>query len=340
MRALRLLGERQAVVVDAPIPRPGPGQVLLEMKAAAICGSDLHGYRRPQPDDAPTRRFIPGHEPCGVVVECGPDVDGWSAGDRAVVYHRVTCQRCYYCATGSRNLCVDRKGAYGFNHDGADTEYMVAAAADLLPLPDGFSFVDGALLACQVGTAYHPLKTMQVSGRDRLVVSGLGPVGLLAVVLGRAMGARVVGVDPSAERRALAERLGAEAVLDPSARPAGEAVQAIWPGGADKLCETSGAPAAQAAIVGQLRLNGQAAIVGLGSSEPCVNLTALMTKQIRVFGSNLYPNSQWQEILDFVRDHRLPIADVITHELSIEEGPAAFQLADSARCGKVVFRFA
>ncbi len=339
MRALRLLGERQATVVDLPVPRPGPGQVLLQMKAASICGSDLHGYRRKLEDDSPARRFVPGHEPCGVVAELGPDVAGWSVGDRVVVYHRVTCLKCRYCVSGQRNLCLDRRGAYGFNPDGADEEYMVANAPDLIRLPDDFDFVDGALFACQVGTAYSPLKAMGVSGRDNLVVSGLGPVGLFAVLLGQAMGARVIGVDPSAERRRLAEQLGAAAVLDPTAAPIGSAVADLCPGGADKLIETSGTLAAHAAIAQQLRNEGQAAIVGMGTPGPALNLGEVLWKQLRIYGSNLYPNGEFDEIVDFVRRRRVPIRRVVTHELGIEDGPAAFELADGAKTGKIVFRF-
>ncbi len=339
MRAMRLLGERQAIVETRPEPRPGPGQVLLKMKAAAICGSDLHAYRQKLPDDHVVRRFVPGHEPCGQIVELGPAVAGWSVGDRAVVYHRVTCMKCLFCTTGQRNLCANRLGAYGFNPDGADEEYMVANGHDLMRLPDDFTYVDGALFACQVGTAYCPLKAMHVGGRDRLVVSGLGPVGLLSVLLGKAMGAQVVGVDPSAERRRLAEQLGADAVLDPTTKPIGEQVNSIFPGGADKLTETSGAPPAHAAIVSQLRTNGEAAIVGLGTHEPSMNLAELMYKQIRIFGSNLYPNSEFDEIVDFVRQKKIPISGVVTHQMGIEDGPAAFQIADSAKSGKVVFRF-
>ncbi len=340
MRALRLLGERQAVVVDKPEPRPAPKQVLLQIKAAAICGSDLHGYRNRLSDDAVEKRFVPGHEPCGVIVELGPTVQDWKVGDRVVVYHRVTCMQCYYCRTGSRNLCVnwDRR-AYGFDPDGADEEFMVAYAHDLMVLPDDFSYVEGTLLACQVGTAYNALKALDVNGRDVVVVSGLGPVGLLATLLGQAMGARMIGVDPSNERRALASRLTSEAVLDPTAGPIGDAVNELSPGGADKLVETSGAVAAHGTLVSQLRTNGRAAIVGLGTRGPGLNLQELLYKQILLVGSNLYPFSDFGEIADFVRRKRVPIASVVTHELGIEEGPAGFQLADSASSGKVVFRF-
>ncbi len=342
MRAMRVLGEGQAIVTDRPMPQPGPGQVLLKMRAAAICGSDLHRYKLKLSDDDPTRRFVPGHEPCGDIVEVGPGVDGWSVGERTVVYHRVTCMQCLYCIAGERNLCVNRLGAYGFDPDGANQDYMIAWPDHLIRLPDDFDHVEGALFACQVGTAYHPLKTMNVSGRDRLVVSGLGPVGLFTVQLAKAMGATVAGVDPSPERRQLAERLGADAVLDPTANPIGEAVHSIFPGGADKLAETSGATSAHRAVSSQLRTNGQAAIVGLshpGAPLDLGGLDGILFQQIHVFGSNLYPNKDFDEIVDFVRRKKVPIKDVITHEMGVEDGPEAFQIAAGASAGKIVFRF-
>ena len=342
MRAMRILGEGQAIVTDRPEPKPGPGQVLLKMKAAAICGSDLHRYKLKLSDDDPTRRFVPGHEPCGDIVEIGPDVSGWSVGERAVVYHRVTCMQCLYCIGGERNLCVNRIGAYGFDPDGANQDYMIAAPVHLIRLADDFDHVDGALFACQVGTAYHPLKTMNVSGRDRLVVSGLGPVGLFTLLLAKAMGAVVAGVDPSPERRRLAEGLGADAVFDPTANPIGEAVNSLFPGGADKLAETSGVSSAHRAISSQLRTNGQAAIIGLahpGAPLDLGDLDGILFQQIRVFGSNLYPNKDFDEIVDFVRRKKVPIKKVITHEMGVEDGPEAFQLAAGATAGKIVFRF-
>ena len=128
MRAVRLHGNRKDTVEDRPIPRPGADQVLIQMKAAGICDSDLGNYRSPNPDTA-ALNFVPGHEPCGVIIEIGSNVAGWSVGDPVVVYHRVTCKQCHYCLTGRRNLCPNRnmKGrrAYGFNPDGRNEEYMV-----------------------------------------------------------------------------------------------------------------------------------------------------------------------------------------------------------------------
>jgi threonine dehydrogenase-like Zn-dependent dehydrogenase len=326
------------VVVDQESPRPGPGQVLVAIRAAGICGTDLHSYRARVEDYPKLAEFIPGHEPCGEIAEVGPDVDGWATGDRVVVYHRITCLRCAYCRAGARHLCVDHKGVYGFGPDGADAELMVANVAELMTLPDDYSYVEGVLFACQVGTAYSPLKAMNVGAGDTILVSGLGPVGLLGVMLARALGARVVGADPSPARRALAERLGAAAALDPEAEPLARAVEPISAGGVDKLLETSGSPAAHASIVKVLRPNGAAALVGLGAREVALKLAPLISKQLHVFGTSIYPFEEFGEIAGFVRARRVPIQDVVAEELTLEEAPAGFEIADRAETGKVVFR--
>ncbi|HLG52002.1 MAG TPA: alcohol dehydrogenase catalytic domain-containing protein [Chloroflexota bacterium] len=338
MRALRIIGERQVIVREKPDPRPGPNEVVIRMQASAICGSDLHAYRHPRPADL-EGDLVPGHEPSGIIVEVGRDVRGWSPGDRVLVYFRRTCGECWYCRSGHRNVCVNRRASYGVGADGSDAEYMAVEAASLMRLPDDFSFLDGAVMACQAGTAYYPLSRLGVSGRDLLVVSGLGPVGLLATMFGQAMGARIVGIDPSPGRRALAQRLGAYETLDPTVGPVGEQLRAIYPDGADKLIETSGSNAAHAAIGDLLKPLGQAAIVGLGSADFRIPLMQLVHRQLVLFGTSIYPDTQVPEIWEFLRRHRLSLADVVTHVLPLDEGPEAFRIADSATAGKVCFRF-
>ncbi len=337
MRAVKFPGNRQAVLVDVAVPSPGPGEVLIQMTAAAVCGSDLHRYRHAPAD--PPNEFIPGHEPVGLVKATGAGVTGVGLGDPVVVYHRRGCGRCPYCSDGDAMLCPNGQRAHGFACDGSDADYMLTDARCLLSLPSRFSDVEGALLACNVGTAYAPLRRLGVSGRDVLTVSGLGPVGLCAIMIGRAMGARVVGVDPSTGRRALAEQLGAVATLDPSDGELGRQIRDVAPRGASALVETSGNPAGHAAIIDLLGIGGRAAIVGMGADRPALNLCDLIWKQITVTGSNLYPNAQWEEVLTFVSEHELPIGDVVAEVLSIDDAPRAFHLADGATTGKIMFRW-
>lgn len=243
MKALRIAGERQAVLQEKPDPRPRPNEVVIKMHAAGICGSDLHGYRHPRPENVEAHR-VPGHEPAGEILELGSEVTGWKVGDRVTIYFRLVCGECEYCRIGRANVCLNRRGSYGVGvglADGAMAERMVVEAQYLLPVPEDFSCEDAAIVSCQGGTAYYPLTRLAVSGRDVLVVSGLGPVGLLATLFGSRMGATVVGIDPAPERRALGERMGAVRTLDPMAGPVGEQLRVYFPNGADKLLEASGA---------------------------------------------------------------------------------------------------
>jgi threonine dehydrogenase-like Zn-dependent dehydrogenase len=340
MKALRLAGERQVVVRRVPDPAPGAGEVVVRMRAAGICGSDLHPYRHPTPAYL-EGDVVPGHEPCGEIVALGKGVSGWRRGDRVVVYFRRTCGACIACRTGRRNVCRNRRSSYGHAADapGSDAEYMAVEAACLMRLPPDLSFVDGAILACQGGTAYWPLARLGVSGRDVLVVSGLGPLGLLATQLATAMGGRVVGIDPSAGRRALAERLGATLTLDPGAAAVAAQLAERFPDGADVLIETSGANAAHAVVGDLLRPGGRAAVVGLGSEEFRLPLMRLVHREITVFGSSIYPDTLFPEICRFVSDHGVRLEAVVGHTCGLDEGAEAFRLADGAATGKVLFAF-
>ena len=338
MRALSLIGERTIAVQDKPEPEPGPGELLIRLRASAICGSDLHLYRRaPQPYI--DRGVTPGHEGSGDVVAVGEGVTGWAPGDRAVVYFRRTCWECDDCRSGNNQVCAIIRPGYGFGAHGSDAELMTADASASMRLPDGLSAREGAILACQGGTAYAPLVRLGAGGRDRVAVSGLGPVGLLATQFAIAMGAEVVGIDPVAERRTLAESLGASATIDPTAGDVGPALKAIWPRGADKLVEASGATPAHEAIPTVVRPRGTAALVGLGTEPFQTSLNGITRWDINLFGSTIYPQTMWDELCDFVQRKSIDLGSVVSHDLSIEEGPRGFQLADGAASGKICFHF-
>jgi propanol-preferring alcohol dehydrogenase len=206
-------------------------------------------------------------------------------------------------------------------------------------LPEHLSFLDGAILSCQGGTAYAPLTRLGVSGRDVLVVSGLGPVGLLSVIFAKPMGATIVGIDPSAGRRALAEKLGAVATLDPTAGDVGEQLRAHFPDGADKLTETSGATPAHQAIGELLKPLGTAAIVGLGNPTFQMPMFRLAMRELTVFGSSIYPNVQFDEMSEFIKRHDVKLDSIVSHYFPLEEGPEAYRVAAEANSGKVCFTF-
>src|SRR5688572_21220972 len=151
MRGLVFLGDKQLELRSYPDPTPGPGEVVLAIKASGICGSDLPPFRAPRNGhngQDPPRRFISGHEPCGVVAAAGREVRGVREGDRVMQHHYSGCGRCKYCRVGYTQLCLDGHTVHGFTADGSNADLMRCGAETLVPLPEALTFEEGAALAC------------------------------------------------------------------------------------------------------------------------------------------------------------------------------------------------
>lgn len=213
MQAAFLPGGSRTELRDVAVPEPGHGQVLLRVRASTICGSDLRAIYREHLGSGPEayQGVVGGHEPCGEVVAVGPGCVDTTVGDRRVVYHISGCGTCEECRHGYAIGCLSpHRQAYGWQRDGGHAEYLLAEEKDLIALPDSLSYLDGACVACGFGTAYEALRRADVSGADNVLITGLGPVGLAAGMLAKALGAPVVvGTDPSEARRAQAVSIGA-----------------------------------------------------------------------------------------------------------------------------------
>src|SRR2546425_11146576 len=214
MKGVVFLGDRKIEVRSFPDPTPGHGEVVIQMKASGMCGSDLKFYRSP-PGAAQaalglgnsTAPFIAGHEPCGVVAARGPGVSEREApiGQRVMNHHYSGCGVCRHCRVGWSQLCKAGITVYGVTANGGHAEYLKVPARTPVPLPDELSFVEGAAVACGTGTAYGALPRMHLPGGSTPAVFGQGPVGLSATVLGAKMGARVIAVETNPGRLALAK---------------------------------------------------------------------------------------------------------------------------------------
>src|SRR5436190_18377079 len=239
MRGVVFLGERKVELRSFPDPTPGPGEVVLEMKASGMCGSDLKFYRSP-PGAAQaalglgnlSEPFIGGHEPCGVIVARGAGVSEKEApnGMRVMGHHYSGCGVCAHCRVGWSQLCRAGITVYGVSAHGVHADYLKVPARTLVPLPEELSFAEGAAVACGTGTAYAALRRMRIAGGDTLAVFGQGPVGLSATLLGEAMGARVIAVETTPERLKLARDFGADSVVDASKEDPVKAIQDLTRG--------------------------------------------------------------------------------------------------------------
>ena len=339
MTCVRCPGDLQVKVGRAAVAEPGPGEMRVRTMMSAICGSDLHHYRTPAAtrDEVGYSQWALGHENTGIVDAVGPGVGYPAVGDRVVVYGIVGCGHCVHCRRGEDVFCGEAEHFSRHRH-GTNAAYLLAPARNAMPLPDDFDWEMGALLSCNLGTAYGALRKTEASGDRPLAVFGLGPVGLSCVMLGRALGATVIGVDPVAERRAMALRCGAEIALDSSDPDLiARIVDAAGGEGAAASIDTSGQPAARAAAVDALRTQGTYVEVGVGHDPTIRPSQQIIFGEVILRGSWIYKRHEWEGLLDLVRRRRVPIKTMITHRFRPEDAVEAFELADGATAGKILF---
>jgi threonine dehydrogenase-like Zn-dependent dehydrogenase len=348
VRGVVFLGERRLELRTFPDPAPGPGEVVLAIKASGLCGSDLHPYRAPRGGGAAAslglggagEPVIAGHEPCGVVAAVGPGVPPRLAavGERVMNHHYKGCQRCLHCRRGWAQLCRSGITVYGMTGHGAHAEYMKVPAETCVPLPEAMSFEEGAAVSCGTGTAYQALKRLEVSGRDTLAVFGQGPVGLSATLLAAAMGARVLAVDPSAERRSLARELGADEVIDPKGTDPVEAIHALT-GGAGAACtmDCTGVAEARVAALRSADTWGRVALVGEGGQTTFDVSQHMLRRQLTIHASWTFSTTIQEECARYVVERGIPLKKLLTDRWRLEQAAEAYALFDRQSTGKGVF---
>jgi len=341
MRGVVLPGNREVIVKEFPDPEPGPGQVVVRMKASAICGSDLQAYNS-KPERLLWRgEVIQGHEPSGIVEAIGDGVTGVQPGDRVTVYHYLGCGHCGHCATGNIMWCSETRGL-GTKAHGGHADFVLVDERNALKLPDELSFIDGAAIACIAGTTFSALSKIAPSGRDTLAVFGLGPVGLTGIMFAKAMGARVIGIGRRGVRLRLACELGADEVIDiDQVTEPGKALLELTSGvGIDCAYETSGNPDAHLAMCQGLRKGGRAAIVAVGLYErKPFHPGPIIGKQLTIVGSFVMPLGMYGDLAKFMVSHNLHFEQMVTHSFGLEQATEAFALFDSGECGKVMFEW-
>src|SRR5262249_12327012 len=259
MKGVVFLGDRKLELREFPDPTPGSRDVILEIKASGMCGSDLHNYRAPANPGAiatggiqRAAGVIAGHEPCGIVAAVGTAVTDKEGriGQRVMDHHYDGCGNCKHCRAGWTQMCLEGTVVYGSGGHGGHAKYMKVPVSTLVPLPDSLSFVTGAAISCGTGTAWGALRRVQLQGGETIAIFGHGAVGLPGTQLAVEMGARVIAIDIAPERRKLAQQFGAAEVIDPTAHDTVAAIRELTHGeGAHKTLDASSAPDARAAAV-------------------------------------------------------------------------------------------
>jgi threonine dehydrogenase-like Zn-dependent dehydrogenase len=345
MRAVTFVGNRKLELMEFPDPAPGPGEVVLDIKASGMCGSDLKFYRASGGAASlglgkVSGPIIAGHEPCGVVAAVGAGVGETVArvGDRVMVHHYTGCGTCPHCVTGWSQMCVNGSTVYGATGHGAHAPHMKVPAHTLVPLPEELSFATGAAISCGTGTAFGALRRMNLSGRDTVAIVGQGPVGLSATQLAAAMGARVIALDVSAERLVRAKAFGADVLVDPKSNDPVGAIKDVTHGlGADLTLDTSGAPEGRVTAVRGARAWGTVCLVGEGGSVTIDVSPDMLRKQLTIIGSWTFSKVGQADCARFVADRRIQVDDLFTHRWTLGQAEEAYRLFDQQTSGKGVF---
>ena len=347
MKGVVFLGDRELELADFPDPEPGPGEVVLEIRASGMCGSDLKYYRAPPGGGAAALGFskgtqgplIRGHEPCGVVAAVGPGVSPKMArvGMRAMQHHYRGCGVCPHCSTGWMQLCAEGVAeVYGATGHGAHARYMLCPARTLVPLPEELSFEAGAAISCGTGTAWGALQRLGLQGDHTIAVFGQGPVGLSATQLAATMGARVIALDTSAERLARAEAFGADALINPAETPdVVGAIRDLTRGqGAHLSLDASSSPEARAQAVRCVRTWGKACFVGEGGPVTLDVSTDLLRRQVTLMGSWTFSTVGQAECARYIADRGIDVDRLFTDRWRLEQAEEAYRVFDAQTSGK------
>jgi threonine dehydrogenase-like Zn-dependent dehydrogenase len=348
MKGVVFPGDRTIAYADVPDPNPSPLDVVIEMKASGMCGTDLQNYRRPR-DQAPYmpsligRPPIAGHEPAGVVCAVGAAVPAEHAriGQRVMVHHYQGCTTCDHCRSGWQQLCQRAKPmvrVYGNNDDGGHAPYLKVPANTLVPLPDELSFEAGAAISCGTGTAYNALMRLSLSAPHTIAIFGQGPVGLSATRLAHAMNARVIALDVNAERLQRARKFGADALIDPGNDDALAALRELTHGfGVDCALETSGASSARICAVRATKIWGVCCFVGEGG-EVTINVSQdMIRRQMTIIASWTFSTVGQADCAKFIAERGIDIDRIYTNRWSLDQAAEAYRLFDQGVGGKGVF---
>lgn len=344
MQGAVLPGDSSVTFKALEIPEPGHGQVLLQTKASTICGSDIRAIYHEHVGHGAEgyQGVIAGHEPCGVVVGEGPGLKRFKMGDRVIVYHISGCGVCYDCRRGYMISCSSpHRAAYGWQRDGGMAPYLLADEKDLIALPDELSFIDGAQVACGFGTVYEGLEKVGVSGNDAVLVVGLGPVGLAALMLARAMGAnRLIGVDTVPARLELARKLGlADYVLEASAKTVNDVRDLTGGHGVERALDASGSAKGRLTAIQATRKWGKIVFVGEGGEVSFAPSPDIIHDQKTIYGSWVTSTWKMEELVEKLVRWNIHPEDLVTHRFTLEQAAEAYALMAKGECGKVAIVF-
>jgi propanol-preferring alcohol dehydrogenase len=318
MKAVRLIrpGGRLAME-DVPVPEPGPDDVLVRVKAAGICHSDAH-YRAGKSRVDPLPLTL-GHEVAGVVEKVGSGVSKFKAGDRVCLHYLATCGKCNYCEEGNEQFCGSGK-MIGKYRDGGYAEFILMPARSLFQLPDEIPFEQGAILMCSSATSMHALNKARLKAGETVAVFGVGGLGLSAIQLAKAFGAReVFAVDIRPAKLAMAKELGAVPIDAAKADAVGELRKVTNGRGVDVALELIGLPLTMRQTVQSLAIKGRAALVGI--TDQTIEIAPyeeVLNKEAEIIGVSDHLASELPLLIEWVRQGKVSLSNVVSRTIPLD----------------------
>lgn len=332
-------GKGHLALMEADIPHPEVDEVLIEIKAAGICGTDVHILHDEFPYWPPV---ILGHEFSGQIVEVGEDVTGYKVGDRVVGEpHTLACGKCELCRTGRMQLCASKR-SIGWGIHGAFARYMVLPEKLLHHIPDSMSFEEAALVEPAANVCQDVIERGGVQANDFVVVLGPGPIGLLSVMAARAAGAHqvaLVGVTQDLETRLqVGKDLGADHIIVADRENVAKKVSELTNGrGADVVVEASGSPAAIASTVSLVRRLGRITVIGMtGRDSVSFPWDAAIWKMCTIAFNLSTGYTSWEKAIGLIASKKIDAARLITHKVSLADWQLAMTAAESGEALKAI----
>ena len=340
--AIIIGGQRQVELQDFPVPEPGPGQVLLRMKAAGMCGSDLHNIYRTMNLDDPGhyRGCIAGHEPCGTVEAVGPDCKrAFKKGDRVIVYHICGCGHCYACRKGRPNVC-EKLSVFGVHEDGGMREYAVLPEKQLHSVNKDLSW-DEIVLAEPYTIGAQAVWRGNVEAGDTVLIQGCGPIGICILKLAKIAGAHVFMTDLSEERMAFAKESGADEVINAGKESVKDRILELTDGtGPNVVIDAVGMPATVELSIDLVSPAGYVVVLGFDERPSAIPQLPITKKEITIVGSRLQTN-QFGKVVDLLNSGELRSDGLITHKFALDDVQEAFNYVennpDKVRKALIVF---
>ena len=321
---------------DVPTPEPGPNDVLIRVSKTSICGTDLHiaAWDEWAAATIPTPMTV-GHEYMGTVVEIGSEVEGLTVGQRVSGEGHIVCGRCRNCQAGRRHLCIHTVGV-GVNRPGAFAEFVVIPGSNVQPVPDDVPD-DIASILDPLGNAVHTTLHFDLVGED-VLITGAGPIGMMAVAIARHVGARyIVVTDVNDYRLELAEEMGADRELHAGRDSISETMRELgMREGFDVGLEMSGQPSALHDMIMHMNNGGDIALLGIPPKQAPIDWNDIVFKGLTlqgIYGRRMFET--WYKMLAML-ETGLDVAPVITHHFSAAQYEQAFDVMRGGECAKVI----